>query len=291
MLEDILDAARRHGLDVTADPEDFDNSGLDFAVVHARAPDGALWVLRAPRRPDVFAETQVEASVLSLLRGRLPVAVPEWRVHAHDLIAYPRVQGEPAWSYRPGHGVVWNGIDPADPPEPLLDSLARTLVAMQGIREGVPVISIDEVRDEFARGMADTLKLLEVPAKLAERWQRWLDDEALWPKAPRFVHGDLHPGHMLIDAESRVVGLLDWTTARLTDPSVDFAMFLGCFGKPAFAKLVARFRAHGGETWPRFEAHVAERWAAYAVYVAMWAEKTGSESALEHARMHVNAHT
>ncbi len=291
MLEDILDAARRHGLDVAADPEDFDNSGLDFAVVHARAPDGTLWVLRAPRRPDVFAESQVEASVLSLVRGRLPVAVPEWRVHAPDLIAYPRLTGEPAWSYRPGHGVVWNGIDPASPPDALVDSLARTLAAMQTLDGGAPVVSIAEVREELARGIADTTKLLAVPDALQDRWRRWLDDEGMWPAAPRFVHGDLHPGHMLIDAERRVVGILDWTTARITDPSVDFAMFLGCFGRPAFDRLLARFRAHGGEAWPRFEAHVTERWAAYAVYVAMWAEKTGSEAALEHAKMHIAAHS
>src|SRR5688500_17279488 len=100
-VTDLLDAARLHGLRLTTESADFDRSGLDFLVLHARDDNGVPWIVRTPRRPEVLASTRVEARVLRLIRSRLPVAVPDWRVHSRGVIAYPRLAGTPAVTIAP----------------------------------------------------------------------------------------------------------------------------------------------------------------------------------------------
>ena len=94
--EQLLAAAGRLGLALHAEAAEFDATGLDFLVVHAQDADGTPWILRTPRRPSVVAAAYVEARVLRLVGPRLAVAVPDWRVHAPDVIAYPRIAGTPA---------------------------------------------------------------------------------------------------------------------------------------------------------------------------------------------------
>ena len=95
-VEQLLDMARARGLDLVSDRPDLDQSGLDYVVLHARDHAGIPWILRAPRRADVFEASRVEGLALELLRGTLAVSVPDWRVHAPELIAYPRLSGTPA---------------------------------------------------------------------------------------------------------------------------------------------------------------------------------------------------
>src|SRR5688572_20429188 len=96
---ELLARARRHGLELNATDDDLDGSGLDYLVLHARDLTGERWVVRAPRRPEVFAGSKVEAAALALLAPRLPVALPRWQVHAPDLIAYRRLPGTPAITF------------------------------------------------------------------------------------------------------------------------------------------------------------------------------------------------
>ena len=98
---ELLALAARHDLHLLADDAHVDTTGLDFLVVHARDAAGTWWIVRTPRRPDVYASSQVEARVLALVGPRLPVAVPEWRVHSPELIAYPRIAGTPAVTVTP----------------------------------------------------------------------------------------------------------------------------------------------------------------------------------------------
>lgn len=281
----FLRLAAAHGLDLTAEGAALDSTGLDFLVLHARDAAGTPWIVRSPRRPDVYPTTLVEARVLALVGPRLPVAVPEWRVHAPDIIAYPRIVGTPAVSVT-ASGPQWHIVDPAAPAPAFLDSFARTLAALQQIppADDIPGTAIAEVRRELATTMLTTREALQPPTHLWARWQRWLADDALWPGHVALVHGDLHPGHLLLAADARLVGVLDWTEARFTDPSVDLAMFLGCFGQAALADLLPRFTAAGGRTWPGLLAHAAERWAAFPALMAAWALRTGNDAFLEHAR-------
>ncbi|XXT21210.1 phosphotransferase [Sorangium sp. So ce429] len=119
------------------------------------------------------------------------------------------------------------------------------------------------------------------------RWQRWLADDALWPRHVALVHGDLHPGHMLVGEGGRMTGILDWTEAHLGDPSSDSALIAGAFGKAALDACIARFEAAGGPAWPGLAAHAAERWAAWPALGAKWGIDMGNEAVIEHARSHL----
>jgi len=289
-VADLLEAARIRGLSLTTEAAEFDRTGLDFLVVHARDEQGTPWIVRTPRRPEVFASSRVEARVLRLVRPRLPVAIPDWRVHAREVIAYPRLDGTPAVTIDPGAGFSWNIIDPSALSEVFLESFARALAALQAVAPeeaasaGVPTKIVAEAREELGRAMHEARGALEPPEAVWARWHRWLEDDALWPPHLALVHGDLHPGHMLLAADGRLTGILDWTEAQVTDPSVDLAMFCGCFGRGALEALLPRFEAAGGETWPRLADHAAERWAAFPALAAAWALRTGNAAILEHAR-------
>ena len=292
-VADLLEAARLMGLRLTSDRTDFDKSGLDFLVVHARDEDGTAWIVRTPRRPDVIESARVEARVLDLVRPLLPVAAPHWRLFSRDVIAYPRLAGTPAVTVDEARGPTWNILDPTAPSSAFLDSMAGALAALQAIEPeeakgaGVPVKSIEEVR-RFLRATIEATREALTPSEAVwRRWTAWIESGDTWPDHVALVHGDLHPGHMLLDAGGRLIGILDWTEAQVTDPSGDFAMFFGCFGRPALEALVARFESAGGRVWPGLMDHAVERWAIFPALAAEWALRTGNEAALEHARSYL----
>ncbi|MGK4001372.1 macrolide 2'-phosphotransferase [Sorangium sp. So ce1036] len=286
----LLEAARREGLRLTTSQTELDQMGLDFLVVHATDEAGVPWIVRAPRRRAVVEAARVEARVLSLVRPRLPVAVPDWRVHTDHVIAYPRLGDVPAVTVDPAAGIRWNRVDPAAPSAAFIASMAGALAALQRVdaasieRAGVPVKPIDDARQLLAKAMDETRGVLAPPDALWARWHRWLDDDAVWPRHLALVHGDLHAGHMLVDEGGRLTGILDWTEAHLGDPSIDFALFVGTFGKAALDACIARFEAAGGRVWPGLALHAAERWAAFPALGAKWGIESGNEAVIAQVR-------
>jgi len=206
------------------------------------------------------------------------------------VIAYPRLGGVPAVSMDPAAGVVWNRVDPAAPSATFIHSFADALAALQRVNTkaieeaGVPTKTIEETRAEIARAMEETREVLATPDNVWARWQRWLANDAIWPRHLALVHGDLHAGHLLLDDEGRVTGILDWTEAHLGDPSIDFALFVGAFGKAALDECIRRFESAGGTTFPGLAAHAAERWAAFPALGAKWGLSTGNEGVIAFAR-------
>jgi len=73
---------------------------------------------------------------------------------------------------------------------------------------------------------------------------------------PVLVHGDLHEGQLLVDAERphRVTGVLDWQTARVDHPFVDFD--LGEWGTAIWRGHRAHFPELRRRAW---EAYAAQR--------------------------------
>lgn len=287
-IDELLAAARREGLELATDGATLDTMGLDFVVVHARDASGTPWIVRSPRRQDVVEATRREARVLALVAPALmPVAVPAWRVHAADIIAYPRIAGTPAITVADGVP-TWHVIDPAALSPVFVDSVARTIAALQAIASDgsatVRVTSIAEERAALARTLETARGILEPSDAIWTRWQRWLHDDASWPQHVALVHGDLHPGHLLLDDEGRIIGVLDWTEARFTDPSGDLAMFYMCFGRAALEALVARLETYEFRSWPRMIEHAVERAAVFPALGAEWAARTGNETALAFAR-------
>lgn len=292
-IEALLARAAEYGLNLTADQNKLDQSGLDFLVLQAQDASGVTWILRTPKHPGAYQGSLNEAKILNLLRERLSIAIPNWKIHKPDLIAYPRLAGTPAWTYDPVKGLMWNGLDPAQPDDNFLESSARFLAKLHAIeREAISSIdgrirSISEVRSSLAETCQATKEILNPSAALWQRWMSWLEDDTFWPKEAALVHGDFHPGHILLDDKLSVIGVLDWTEAEIADPSVDFSIFFGCFGRETLAKILKYYEQAGGRSYERLIDHVVERWAAYAPVVAKWGMDHDNKAVIEHAKNHL----
>jgi aminoglycoside phosphotransferase (APT) family kinase protein len=287
-LDELLARARHHGLSLSPEGARLDQGGLDFVALHARDTDGTPWIVRAPRRPDVVEGAAHEARALAIVRGRLPVAVPNWRIHTGELIAYPRLGGTPVITLDTG-APVWNVVDPKAPSDAFVDDCARLYAALQAIADdGLRTTSVAEARAELAEAIAVARELLAPSPHIVARWERFLGGDT-WPSHLALIHGDLHPGHMLVTGEGRLTGVIDWTEAKVTDPGADFAVFLAAFGRASLERMLARFEHHGGRTWSRAVEHAEERWAIFPAQAALWSKRTGSTVALEFARAELAA--
>jgi macrolide phosphotransferase len=229
-------------------PGEFNDDGGDFEVLHATAPDGAAWVLRAPRRPSVAAKVPVEGRLLDLVADRLPVEVPRWTVRNEAFVAYRRVPGEPA--------------DPLQ--DDYFHDVGRCLAALHAIpveeaqETGMPFRPPDQVRAVTARKVRRARDELDLPDALWEHWQAWLRDDRTWPPHSVLAHADVIPDHTLVDG-GRLVGLLDWSDAVVGDPAADFRRLRKLFGPQALEALLNSYERHGGRVWPGMRAHVEER--------------------------------
>lgn len=289
-IEGLLALAQKHGLRLNPALVKLDESGVDFITAHATDEDGIRWIVRCPRRPDVIKSMAIENRVLDLVSKHLPVAVPQWKIYSSELIAYPRLDGTPAASIdHENPQYVWY-IDQQSPSVTFINSLAEAIAALhridqsEALNAGLRIQTPDEARHEFAQRMDKTRGLLEVSDSIWSRWQAWLSDDTYWPQHSALVHGDMHPGHMLVDEDHRLIGLLDWTEAHGSDPAKDFVMCYATLGADVLSALINQYENAGGRVWPRMHEHIIEMYSAYPVAIAMFVLISGEESYLDLAR-------
>ena len=277
--EEIVALAARHGLEIDPDTVRLNEAGLDYRVAHAREVTGAHWVLRIPRRAGLATGARAEAVMLDLVRSRLEVTVPEWRVHAEDLIAYPLLPGEPALTIDDGEP-TWH-VDLAS--QPFARAYGRLVGQLHQVpvsdvaRAGLPTPTMAEIRAARAEELARVAGEFRIAAELRERWDAWLADTECWPEEPVFTHGELYHAHILIADEGTITGVLDWTTAGVGDPAKDL-VFQASFAPPeAFATFLDAYRGAGGSTWPGLERHCAHLHSFTPVNYGLYALVTGEE--------------
>lgn len=287
-LTQILSRAAAHGLTLDAPTARLDPSGLDSLVVHATDRQQIPWILRAPRRPDVAAGAVREGAALAFLRPLLPVAVPDWRISAADLVGYPRLPGVPTWTYDAEAGLSWALPDPMAPPEAFVHDLVALLGALHRVdlqaaaAAGLPTRTPEAVRAELRGQLSTVAALHPIPDSVQAAWRHTLD-EAPWPSDVGLTHGDLHPGHLLIDADAHLCGVLDWTEAAVGDPTLDLVSLLACLGAPVFERVLAGLAAG---PWPEVRAltpHIERRVALIPLIMLAWAHEHGSEVPVPHA--------
>ncbi|NNC11969.1 aminoglycoside phosphotransferase family protein [Planctomonas sp. JC2975] len=196
--------------------------------------------VRMPRR-DVAAHLIAhEQRWLPFLAGALPVPVP-----------VPVRVGAPSERFRwPWSVVRWvEGIDAADATAsertPLAVPLARFVSALHTpaphtpngmLHPDVPLNPVRGVplasRDRAVRERLWELQRLWDITALGELWEESLSAPR-WHGVPIWLHGDLHPGNLLLDDRGDLAAVIDFGDLTAGDPATDLATAWLTFGPEA----------------------------------------------------------
>jgi macrolide phosphotransferase len=281
--QEVLELAHQSGLAIEENSIRFNESGLDFQVVFATDAEGTRWVLRLPRREDVLQSVDQEKRTLELVAPSLSVEVPRWTICTDELITYRALSGVPTGTIDPeAKAYMWE-IDIANLPERFYTSLARGIASLHqiGIEQvraaGLPIKTAEEVRIEMKQRMDAVKSEIGVGQTLWERWQSWVDHDEMWRFETVLTHGDLHAGHVLINAQAQVTGFIDWTEAAVADPARDFVAYYRTFGQDALNQLIVAYAEAGGQTRSKMSEHIVELNATFAIDIAEFALKSGLE--------------
>jgi macrolide phosphotransferase len=278
LVSTVVELAWKHGLRVDPASLRFNEAGLDYRIAFGKTNDGGDWVLRLPRRPDVAAKIEAEARILKLLAPELPARLPDWQICTSELIAYPLLPGHPGLTLDGETGAPIFHYDPTSANYAV--SLGRFIAALHRIepeqaqRAGLSVRTPTQVRDEWRSNIARVTAEFEVAKPLLERWQRWLEEDSYWPAYTTLTHGELYPAHVLIDDDALVCAVLDWTTAKVDDPALDFT-FQQMLAGPSFDVTVKAYEEAGGRSHPRLRERCAELLAASPIVYGVFALTTG----------------
>lgn len=285
-----MEIAEKHGIQLKKETLKLNESGVDFQAVFATDKSGKDWILRFPRRADVFSRTAPEKQVLDLIREQVDFEVPQWEVYTDELIAYRSLNGLPvATADIDLQAYVWE-IDEKHISTQFVESLASALVQLhqipkdKAVEAGIENYSAEEIRLEMKNRMEKTKEKYGVEKDLWQRWQSWLGNDEMWPKQAGLIHGDLHPGHIMIDEEEHVIGLLDWTEAKVADISKDFLGYLISLGENELERLLIAYKEAGGYHWPKMKEHILELNTTIAIDLAEFAEISDMEKYEEMAK-------
>lgn len=289
-LAELIAIATQHGLVLQPYTFTYNETGLDFQVIHTLDAEQQPWILRIPRRPDVLPRAENERMVLQWLQGKLSVAIPDWQIYHPKLIAYPRMAGIPVANIdMEQKQYVWN-LNPENLPPVFIKSLGQAIAALHTLdaeaaaHAGLKVQQPEQVRENLKAQMQRVKKELDVSETLWQQWQTWLQDDSYWPQHSCLVHGDLQAAHILTDEAGTVNGLLDWTEAEISDPAIDFVVLLASFGEPTTKALLKAYEQAGGKVWPRMLEHVQQRQAAYGVNIGLFVLESGTDEYLPMAK-------
>lgn len=266
-------------------------NGWDSRVLLALDDAGDQWIFRFPRRAEVAQEMGRERRLLALLRGRLGVEVPHWRVdtviEGQLVVGYRALHGHPA-AYEPEGAGDFRYVLPIPPPHRYSRTLATALVALHAIDPvevahtlGTAMPSTTEIRSEHARVLYRCADTFPQAAALRRRWEGQLGDDELWSFDPRLRHGDVHPEHTMVDGRGGLTGIIDWTDAGLGDPASDFVDPRFAFGPLFGARLLSDYASAGGVAGPRFAERIA--------VLQSWGPAHAALFGLEHDRPAVTA--
>ncbi|MGG0848332.1 macrolide 2'-phosphotransferase [Peribacillus simplex] len=289
--KEVLEIAARDGLLLNQDSLEFNKSGVDFQVVFAVDQQENEWVLRLPRREDVMPRTAEEKKALDLVKEHITVfEAPNWKIYTNELIAYKKLNGIPAGTI--DHEIqsyVWE-LDINNVPDCFYNTLGKALVALHNVpiekamNVGLTVHTPEEARESMKERMNAVREEFGVGDTLWTRWQQWLQNNEMWSMKTGLIHGDVHAGHILIDKEGNVTGLIDWTEAKVSDVSNDFAVLYRTFGEDGLELLINAYKEAGGYVWPKMKEHIIELEAAYPVAIAEFAIVSGSDEYFQMAK-------
>lgn len=283
-IKEVLDTAGKYDLELAADSLEFVDMGLDFQVVFAEDGSKQDWVLRLPRRKDVFEKTGLEKNVLDFIAtSQNTFEVPFWEIFEEDLIAYQKLENAPAVTTIADTGEENWVFKKEAVPENYVRSFGQSLAALHGIsvdqacKTGMTVYTGEEIRISMKSRMDKVNSNFEVSEKLWDKWMCWVENDKIWPEKTAVIHGDLFPGHTLIDSDHHVTGIIDWTEAKVSDPANDFTAFYLLFGEDKLDELIGCYREAGGYIWTGMKTHIIALLDTQAITIAEFAESSGLE--------------
>ena len=260
----------------------------DYDVAFVQDSEHRRWVVRAPRSEAAGARMDLTVTLLQMLARRLPFSVPSPRGFV-ELKGGGRAMVYP---FLPGHNLAFDEL-PAGP-GPAAE-LGRALAALHNAdvrlfdEAGMPTYDTDSYRRRRLAELDRAAASGRVPTALLARWERALEDVALWRFAPTCTHGDLTGDQVLAvfedesDASTgRIRGLTGWEDAKVADPADDFAALVD-EAAPAALETVLEAYAHARVERPDANLLVRARLAAELGIVAelMRADARGDEAAVE----------
>jgi macrolide phosphotransferase len=294
LVKETKQLAARNGLELTGDLT-FNEMGLDYRIAFAQDRQGLKWVLRIPRRDDLRAKIEHEARVLRFVKHQLRIQVPDWQVCTPHLIAYPLLDAPIALTYdAQTHVVTWH----ADPHcDDYIESLAQVLVDLHAspVPEAVSAKLLfstpEQARAKILTDLARVKSEVGVSDEFERQLKTWVDNETLWPKFSSLIHGDLYAGHLTVDSSSRISGIIDWSEAEVTDPSIDFVGHLAALSPESLETLVSAYARRGGRVWPGMIRQIKARLVASPLRYALYAIQTGNPGHLAAAKSQLGGQT
>ncbi len=232
--------------------------------------------VRLPRRVLAVPLIEHEQRWLPDLAGRLPVAVP---MPVRIGRPAPELGYDVPWSivpWLPGRSATAFAVEQRDVAAHALAEFVAALArpapadAPHNAYRGVPLADRDDtMRARFAGGRLTDASGLEPVWERALAAPRWTGPK-LW------VHGDLHPGNVLLGTSGRLAAVIDFGDLTAGDPAMDLAtawLTFGPDGRREFQAEVEARVAVDAATWER-----ARGWAL--VIASAVVEETGTASPL-----------
>lgn len=223
-----------------------------------------------------------------MLRQHLPIAVPDWQIFSDELIGYPMLPGLPGLTFDPvTYETIWHFDKDASL---YVETLGAALAALHAIprvdatKARMAHNTVADVRQKLRTDLDRVRETFEISAAKQDDWHAWLSDDSYWPPETVVVHGDLYAGHVMVEPDGRVVGMIDWTEARLGDPAIDLIGHINGFGFDSLSALIQAYRAAGGVIWPRLVDHCVKLHSAAAINYAVFALMPGAEGHHEAAQ-------
>jgi aminoglycoside 2''-phosphotransferase len=217
------------------------------------------YIFRFPRTAEGVQRLNTELVILRALQGYVSLPIPDPRFVSPNMyeagqafIGYEMIPGEPL---RKDLAVLTQKREI----QHLADQLAAFLrelhaVPLPAVAGDLPVhdqsrrLSLSVVYESIRRDL-HPLMHERARATVADQFDAFLSTPPGPDYEPAIKHGDLGPGNILFDAETRAVsGIVDWGSTGLDDPAFDVgyvSLWGGFYLGEAF---VARFHASYGVT-------------------------------------------
>ncbi|GGB44983.1 hypothetical protein GCM10011492_40100 [Flexivirga endophytica] len=225
-----------------------------FQVAFVTTADGKEWVVRAGRSTAAGAQMEQSDGLLRLLASRVPFAVP--RIEGTAVADDGTVVS--VQTRLPGNPLVWRDLRAGSP---VARSIGRALAAVhdtdpRAVEEaGLPGYDADAYRARRLATLDRAAATGHVPSGLLSRWERALEEIALWKFATCTVHGPLEGSHVLVDGDE-VVAMTGWEQAGVSDPAADFAV-LSVLAEPAAFDTV--LESYAGARRDSLDPHLERR--------------------------------